>query len=390
MRVLILASTFPRYEGDTEPRFIFDLGRELTKFCKVTVLAPAAIGAKDYEIIDGVEIIRYRYFPIKKCETLCYPGAIMPRIKEKKIRALLVPFLLISMWIKIKMIEKNYDIVNAHWVIPQGIVQSYCSRPFIITGHGADVTSLNHGIIKKLKKRALKKASFVTVVSSHLRQILHEQYQIEGVKVQPMGVRAKEFIPGNRIENYFGQQNRKVVLYVGRLAEKKGVKYLIDAMKEVDAKLVIVGDGPLKEELEQQAAQVDRDIVFMGKRNHDELKTIFASADAFAAPSITAKDGDEEGVPVSIIEAMASGVPVLSTKSGGIADLIKNEVNGIMVKEKDSKSIAVNLSRILCEPELAHRLSRNALQTAGEYDYAVIARNYYEMYQSMLGMKGTE
>ena len=150
-KLLVTASTFPRWEGDTEPRFVLDLAKALGKYYDVTVLAPAAIGAKDKEILEGVEVIRYHYFPVHKWETLCYPGAIVPRIKEKKVRGLLVPFLIVSLWWKLFRLLPQYDIVHAHWLLPQGIVQSFFNKPYLVTGHGGDVTSLNKGIIKKVE-----------------------------------------------------------------------------------------------------------------------------------------------------------------------------------------------------------------------------------------------
>ena len=83
-RLLITGSTFPRYEGDTEPRFILDLAKAMKEYATVTVLVPASPEAADREILEGVDVIRYHYFPIHSLETLCYPGAIVPRIKEKK------------------------------------------------------------------------------------------------------------------------------------------------------------------------------------------------------------------------------------------------------------------------------------------------------------------
>ena len=85
-KVLITASTFPRWEQDTEPRFILDFSKAMSAYYDITVLCPAAIGAKDEESLEGVKVIRYHYLPIHKWETLCYPGAIMPRIKERKSR----------------------------------------------------------------------------------------------------------------------------------------------------------------------------------------------------------------------------------------------------------------------------------------------------------------
>ena len=127
-KLLITGSTFPRWKGDTEPRFIFDYADAMAEYYDVTVLVPAAPGAKDRERMSNVNVIRYHYFPIHKWETLCYPGAIVPRIKEKKIRLFLVPFLFLSLYCHLKKILPKYDIVHAHWLIPQGIVQSFFKK----------------------------------------------------------------------------------------------------------------------------------------------------------------------------------------------------------------------------------------------------------------------
>ncbi len=100
-KLLVTASTFPRWEGDTEPRFVLDLCRYMTDKYDVTVLVPASPGAKEQEVLEGVKVIRYHYFPIHRWETLCYPGAIVPRIKEKKIRIFLVPCLFMGLYFKI-------------------------------------------------------------------------------------------------------------------------------------------------------------------------------------------------------------------------------------------------------------------------------------------------
>lgn len=239
-KLLVTASTFPRWEGDTEPRFVLDLSSHMTDEFDVTVLVPTSPGAKDTEVMDGVKVIRYHYFPIHKWETLCYPGAIVPRIKEKKVRILLVPFLFISLYFKLWRILPEYDIVHAHWLIPQGIVQSFFKKPYIVTGHGGDISSLNKGIIKKLKIRCLEKATYAVVVSKQkLKEI--ENIYLREYKVISMGVDLQKFSKEkNYIPDYFKQNGKKVVLYVGRLVEIKGIKYLIEAIEGLDVKLIIV------------------------------------------------------------------------------------------------------------------------------------------------------
>lgn len=377
-KLLVTGSTFPRWEGDTEPRFVLDLSEALTEYFDVTALVPAAPGAKDREIMNGVKVIRYHYFPIHKWETLCYPGAIVPRIKEKKIRVLLVPFLFLSLYLHLLRLLPQFDVVHAHWLIPQGIVQSFFKKPYIVTGHGGDVTSLNKGFMKKLKVRCLKRASYITVVSKHLKNEVLKLYDTPDIDVISMGCKTQNFGKQYAVPNYFQQGDKKVVLFVGRLAEKKGVTYLIEAMKEIDAKLVIVGDGPLRKQLEEQAKEQGEKIEFLGAKTHDELKTIYASADVFVAPSITAKDGDQEGVPTAIMEAMASGLPVVASNSGGIAELIQDEENGFLVAEKDVDGLVSQINKTLSNEELFGKIQKKAVEDIKNLDYKELAKKYYK------------
>jgi len=380
-RLLITASTFPRWEGDTEPRFVLDLAKHMLDEFDVTVLVPASPKAKDKEMLEGVEVIRYHYFPIHKWETLCYPGAIVPRIKEKKMRILLVPFLLISLWFHLFKLLPNFDIVHSHWLIPQGIIQSFFKKPYIVTGHGGDVTSLNKGVFRKLKIRCLKNAKHVTVVSEHLKQKVQELVPEIEPSIISMGVDISKFGKRYYVANYFGQGDKKVVLFVGRLAEKKGVKYLIEAMSDIDALLVIVGDGPLREELKVQAKILGDRVKFLGSKTHDELKIIYASADIFVAPSITAKDGDQEGLGLVILEAMASGLAVVASNSGGITTLIDNNLTGILCEEKHVLDIRKGILKYFREDNFKENTIKNASMKIQKYDYEFLAKKYSELFK---------
>lgn len=378
-KLLVTASTFPRWEGDTEPRFVLDLCRHMTEKFDITVLVPCAPGAKEKEILEGVKVVRYHYFPVHRWETLCYPGAIVPRIREKKIRVLLVPFLVIALYFQLFKRLPDYDIVHAHWLIPQGIIQSCFNKPYVVTGHGGDVTSLNKGIMRRLKIRCLKRARRVTVVSGHLKAKVQELVPDLQPDVISMGVNASAYGKQYFQANYFGQGNRKAVLFVGRLVEKKGVTYLISAMKQLDALLVIAGDGPLREQLQEQACDMEVETVFLGAKTHDELKQVYASADVFAAPSVTAKDGDQEGLGLVILEAMASGLPVVASDSGGISQLIEDGVNGFLCEEKKPHELAEKLKILLTDEEVAVKMVENSRETVQEYDYRALAQKYLEV-----------
>lgn len=379
-KLLVTASTFPRWAGDTEPRFVLDLSAHMTDEFDVTVLVPAAPGAKEEEILEGVKVIRYHYFPIHKWEVLCYPGAIVPRVKEKRIRALLIPFLFIALYINLFRRLPEYDIVHAHWIIPQGIVQSFFRKPYIVTGHGGDVYSFNKGIIKRLKVRCLKRARHVTVVSEYAKSKLQRLLPEIEPSIISMGVNTDQFGKKYYVENYFGQKNKKVILFVGRLVEIKGLTYLIDAMRQIDAMLVVVGDGPLRKELEAQTAELGGKVIFLGAKTHEELRTVYASADIFAVPSITIEHGVQEGVPTVLMEAMASGLAIVASDSGGIASVIHHMQNGLLCKEKDSVELAQSINKLIADKEFYNKLVSNAGEVIRQYDYKVLAEKFIEIY----------
>lgn len=381
-KLLVTASTFPRWKGDTEPRFILDLSKALQKYFDVTVLVPSAPGAKEHEDLEGIEVVRYHYFPIHKWETLCYPGAIVPRIKEKKIRVFLVPFLFLGLYIKLFKILPQYDIVHAHWLIPQGIVQSFFKKPYIVTGHGGDVMSLNKGIFKYLKRRCLNNAKKITVVSDALQKQVTKLCPNTESSVISMGCDITKFGRRFRQENYFSQGNEKIILFVGRLVEVKGVSYLIEAMKNIDAKLIIVGDGPLKESLQRQAESIKNKVEFLGAKSHTELARIYASSDIFVAPSVTTKDGSKEGLGLVLLEAMASGLPVVGSESGGIPEIIQDGYNGFLVEEKSVEQLTKKIRCLIDSEELCVKLAENGLKTAKERDYRTIAKKYKDVLEN--------
>lgn len=383
-KVLMTASTFPRYEGDTEPRFVLDLAKALSKEYEVTVLAPSFPGAKLHETMEGVRVERYRYFPINRLETLCYPGAVAARIKEKKVRAFLVPFLILGLWRYLVVHRQEYDLVHAHWVIPQGIVQSWFKKPYVLTGHGGDIMSMNKGFLKSMKNKAFEKAGQVVVVSKQLSEKVREIAPTVEAKIISMGCDTTMFSPEFRKENYFNQQEQKVVLFVGRLEEVKGVEYLIDAMQYTDAKLVIVGTGTLENDLKKRSEKYGDRIAFLGAKTHEELKEIYPSADAFVMSSVTTQKGAKEGFGLVMLEAMASGLPVVAFASGGIPQLVTHDVNGLLCEEKDVETLAVNINKVLNDRELRSRLVENGNKTVKEYDYKEIAKRYAEIYQNQL------
>jgi glycosyltransferase involved in cell wall biosynthesis len=153
------------------------------------------------------------------------------------------------------------------------------------------------------------------------------------------------------------------ILFIGRLVEKKGVDDLIRALALMaassttpPASAVVVGEGPLTEELQAAATAAGVAVTFLGKRTAEEVQALLLRAKLVVVPSKTAADGDMEGLPTVLMEAMALGVPVVATRHSGITEVVEHEVNGLLSEEADPAALAENLGRALADPGLRSRL----------------------------------
>ena len=257
LRVLVIATTFPRWEKDQEPRFVHDLCLNLSDQVEITVLAPHAPGAKEQETWGKIKITRFPYFYPKNLQNLCYDGGVIPKLKSSWLARLQLPFFLFFLFLRLIKITKetSFDLIHCHWLIPQGffcaLLKLLRGTPYVLTAHGGDVYSFKGvPVIPSLIKFALKNSKLCTVNSQATRQQVLKSFNKSAIEIVPMGVNLEEFQQDNfnqEIKNLIGKENF-LLLGVGRLAEKKGFKYLIEAMPRIlqdkpSAKLVIIGFG---------------------------------------------------------------------------------------------------------------------------------------------------
>jgi glycosyltransferase involved in cell wall biosynthesis len=371
-RVLVLASTFPRWPYDTEPPFVYNLSRHLTERFDVVVLAPHAPGAKDVETMDGMEVHRFHYAWPEKAQLLAY-GGMLPNLKRNPWLWGLVPWFLATELVStIRLVRSHQiDVIHAHWLVPQGLVAALAAtivrKPVVMTAHGGDVYGLRGKWASAFKRWALSRMTRVTAVSRDLADAIRELDSHRPVDVISMGVDVTRFRRrrGARKVTTALNVTGPVILFVGRLAEKKGVRYLIEAMPEVleqvpDATLVIVGDGPLRQDLEQRVSNlgISASVRFTGAKSPEDLPQFYSAADLLVAPSIVADGGDTEAFGLVIAEAMACGCPVIASDVGGIGDLIKHEMTGLLVQQRDSSELAVAVCRVLADDVLRQRMRR--------------------------------
>lgn len=394
-KLLVTTSTFPRWAADTDPPFVFELAKRLADDFDIIIHAPHYPQARTSEVIAGITVHRFRYF-FEYFEKLAGSQGILPTLKRNKTYYLLVPFFLaaqcLSLFFLIRRIRPA--LIHAHWLIPQGLAAVVMNRlfgiPVVVTAHGADVFGLQHPFFLKIKQFVLNRATSVTAVSSALRTIILRDNPGIEVAVIPMGVDAQVFRPGKTevdVRKHYGIEG-KLILFVGRLSEKKGVRYLIDAMPMVlrefpEAKLLIVGSGELEEELKnhvQDSAERREQVVFAGGVPNNQLPSYYAGADVFVGPSIEAKGGDTEGFGLTFVEAALAGCLLIGSDVGGIRDIIEDNQTGFLVPEKNSRALAEKIIYGLQgNSEIAAITRRARSKCAEKFDWNTIARQYAEL-----------
>lgn len=398
-KLLMTTSTLPRWRGDTEPRFILDLALAMRLNFEITILAPMSPGASRCEDFDGVRIIRYRYAPLARLETLAAPGAIMPNIRRSPWKALLVPFLLFGLLrAMIGLLRtEEFDLAHCHWLIPQGAAYALISTfmrcpPALVTCHGGDAFTLNAPPLRLLKRWTLGRMRGVTAVS---REIVTYLLLIGGPRLAashhiPMGVDLLQFAANGR-QAFRNAAAPPTILFVGRIAEKKGLPVLIAAMRGPAlsmrrASLRVIGDGPDRARIVADARDLIAEgrLTFAGALSHEELSAQFGRADIFCAPFVIAADGDREGMPTVLLEAAASGVPIVAADVGGCRDLIVNGETGWLVRPGDIEALSAALCEALDSPLEARRRAAAAGRKVEAFSWPLIAARHASALRSIL------
>jgi glycosyltransferase involved in cell wall biosynthesis len=386
-QLLVLTTTFPRWSGDHEPPFVYELARRLTDSFKVTVLAPHAPGAAREEVMDGVAVRRFRYAP-DRLEKLAYDGGIPTRLRRHPWLALLVPaFLLALLTASFRLTRVTKPaVIHAHWLVPAGLVGAVIKgvvpgqRKLLITAHGADVHLRGRWPIGWLKGQAVRSADVVSVVSRALRdQVAPAAPSATRIEIAPMGVDLQRlFTPAT------APVQKPVLVFAGRLVEKKGVADLIRATPKVleqvpEARLLVAGHGPLADELQALAErlQINAAVEFLGCVPNAELPDVLRRGKLVVLPFRTADDGDVEGLGLVAVEAMGCGLPVIVGDVPAIHDVVTHGETGWILPSTAPEALATAIVRLLEDDALTMRLSesgrRHVLQ---KFDWSIVAKRY--------------
>jgi len=403
MKILILATGYPRWRSDFANVYLHRFAKSLTNTgIEVHVVAPHAKGLKKEEVMDGVFIHRFQYLYPSVLQTLAYFPGIPEKIKTVRGK-LQIPFFTLSMVEKLLDVIKKHDIdiVNAHWAIPPGFIATFTKmlhgKPVLITLYGAELwPCIKKGskIMKWMISYALNRAEKVVAISDATCNAGKEISGRKDIEIIPDGIDTETFNPkidGEEIRKRHGV-NGFLIFSSGRMVERKGFKYLIEAMlfilKEFpNAKLIIGGDGPERKNLEELAEKlkIKDKVIFPGFIPEEDFPKYMKAADVFVLPSIVDSRGDTEGSATILLEAMACETPVVGTKVGGIPYAIKDNVGGFLVEQKNSRQLADKIIVLLSDERLRRKLGKIGRKYVEEkFSINKIAEKYIEIFKVML------
>jgi glycosyltransferase involved in cell wall biosynthesis len=271
--------------------------------------------------------------------------------------------------------------------------------PLAVTLHGVDIMThpqwweQHGGMISRHYPRRLlalgrsPRVHFIAVSQAIARRALAFGLPERRIHVLPIGVDIARF----RNAGPPLSQRRPRILCVGRMVEKKGGRYMIEAFARVraqlpEAELIMVGDGVLLEPLKRLAAERRVPVEFTGRLSSDAVKSLFDSARVFCLPSVTASNGDAEGLCIALLEAQACGVPAVATAPSGATEALLEGTTGFGLRERDVDGMAAALLRLLRDDPLIDSMSNAATQFVAErFDLRRCTRALEDHYDRLAG-----
>ena len=244
-----------------------------------------------------------------------------------------------------------------HAALGAWVVKSLTGVPYSVTAHSHDLTMDYPMLAQKLAG-----AAQVVVISDYYRDYIADalpDQDMAAVHVIRCGVDTERLVPRTTRCDL----GIPTVVCPGRLVPMKGHRYLLEALSRlrregIALRLEIAGGGPLRGELEVLARDLGlEDLVCVrGQLTHDRMLEVLSDADIVCLPSVVTEDGEQEGIPVALMEAMAFGVVVVSTDTSGVAELVRDGQTGVLVPPRDAGALAEALRALALDPDLRARL----------------------------------
>jgi glycosyltransferase involved in cell wall biosynthesis len=365
--VCLISSSYPSPAAPTRGAFVEDIALGLMADGPVAVVAPLIYpGDPAREVRRGIPVTRFAFG--SEGRLLKEYGGAPPWLMVRYMAAGLSACLRAA---------RGAGCLFAHWVLPAGVIAAAAARltgrPLVLYAHGSDICvyAERSAAYRALTRWTLGRARHVFAASRDIEGRLTGRFGVppERVSIVPCGVDTAVFHPAADAGAAPAPPGGPVrLLFVGDMVPPKGVDELVSAVLSARAQgaalaLDLVGDGPLRAVLEArvEAAGAGDRVRFHGTVPRPAVADRLRTADCLVLPS------HNEGTPVSVMEALTSGVPVVASRVGGIPDLVTEGTDGLLVPPGDPEALAAALRRLCTEPGLLVHLARGAAATGGRF-----------------------
>lgn len=354
------------------------IAEQLVKLgCEVAVVTMNYTGLARDELINGVKIYRL--------------PALRRRPNQSSVIEM-ITFILSGIWHRKSVLRRfQPTVIIAFLGIPSGVVAWWYWRknkiPYIVSLRGGDVPGtqpeqlkLYHLICKPLIKNIWREAKYVVANSKGLKDLATRTMSEKEILTIPNGVDLTTYKPGGEKR---ASESVKL-LYAGRVSMEKRLDLLIETLaelKHLNWKLQIVGEGPLLKNLKRQVIRnelVER-IEFSSWKRREELVKIYQQADVFVFPSTS------EGMPNVVLEAMACGLPVITSRIPGCEELVEDGVNGFLIEPLNKDQLKAALIKLISSPEQRGQLGEQSISKAKAYSWERVGQSYFELLQRIAG-----
>lgn len=299
-----------------------------------------------------------------------------------------------SLYILIPFLEKKFDIIHCHFG-PNGIhgvdlKEIGISGKIVTTFHGYDLSMFILNNDKTVYKDLFHKGDLFLPISNYWKKrLIKLNCDKNKILVHHMGISLDKF---KYSERKIPADKAVKILTIGRLTEKKGHKYVLKAISKIVHKhkniiYLIAGDGTLRDELKSLVTKlrINNNVQFLGNVDDDTLLKLYQESHIFILPSVTAHSGDKEGIPVVLMEAQATGLPVISTLHSGIPEVVHEDKSGFLVPERDVNALAEKIESLIEHPEVWSKMGKYGRKFVEEnYDIKILNQRLVKIYENVL------
>lgn len=407
--VVMVTSSYPRFRGDSVGTFMEPIATTIASHGhEVHVVAPWHPEVRRGLEEQGVRFHFYKYAPVPALNVFGYAAAMRADVKLRGAAFLAAPLALVQGWRVARKIARRHraTVMHGHWVVPGGVTAALAGPdlPLVISVHGSDVFVAEKLAPARIAARAaFRRAGAITACSADLaRRAVALGADPERVEVVPYGVDVDRFKPdpGVRaaVRSQLGARDDELLVFAaGRLVRKKGFEHLIDAMAlvpaDVHALLAIGGAGDLERELRDRAAQagVAGRVRFLGNLTQDQVARLLASTDVAVVPSVRDEAGNVDGLPNVVLEALASGAPLITTPAGGIGAVVADGRTAVVVPERDPVAIRSAVVALAADPRRRAQLgAEGRAMVVARFGWALTAERMEAAYDRALALRSPE